>query len=83
MHFTLTALQLLVALRVTIAAPANYDGESTVNARELSSFGHQEYSRDLEVLSARDFSTLVACTDNIFPGPGWPRRQETELFSRR
>ena len=67
MHFTLTALQLLVTLHVTIAAPANYDGESTLNACELSSFGHQEYSWDLGTLSVRDFSTIGACADNIFP----------------
>ena len=67
MLFTVTALQLLVALRFTMAAPANYDGESMLNARELSPLGHQQYSRDLEFLSARDISTLGVRSDNIYP----------------
>jgi exonuclease VII small subunit len=66
---TLIAVQLLAALRVAIAAPANYDGESMLNAREPSSLGHQEYTRDLdlEALSARDISVLGARADNISP----------------
>jgi hypothetical protein len=66
---TFIALQILAALRVAIAAPANYDGESMLNARELSSLGHREYARDLdlEVLKAREISVLAARADNISP----------------
>ena len=40
-----------------------------LNARELSSSGHREYTRDLdlEALSARDISVLAARADSISP----------------